>query len=190
MVVKCSKCIDYFRLQKNRWNLISDLKAKNEGMLHANLKNQMCNMFRELGQKNFPDWNIKVETEVPIEGIGKVDVLAQINEVTIAIECGNTNPKKILKLEEKFDLVLHIPFCYTQNVIDINTEEINHQIFATMIHNDLVSTHRKGILLEKPEKDRPICLEEGECSLPSGRDGFPDEAKQLAGLTTKRSKEK
>lgn len=177
--MKCTRCIDYFREQKRRLELIHDLKAKNEGMSHASLKNQACGMIRKLGKENFPDWSTSVETEVPIEGVGKVDVVGQIGDVTIAVECGNTRANKIFELHKHFDVVLHIPYCYTWNFMDINIDEITHQLFTGMIAKELKRRgYAKGL-----ERNKPICLEEGECSLPSGLKGFPDEAMQIAGLS-------
>lgn len=177
MAVKCSKCIEYFREQKRRLDLIHDLKAKNEGMSHSFLKTQACSMIRELGQIDYvKDFPTSVETEVAVKGIGKVDVVGRIGEETIAVECGNTNLKKILALEEHFDVVLHIPFCYTWGLININTDEIMRQLACAKLGKAL---EKKNL---KFERNKSFCLEEGKCSLPSGRDGFPEEAMQIAGL--------
>lgn len=179
MTAKCTKCVEHFREQKRRLELVHDLKAKNEGMSHAFLKTQACSMIRKLGQENFPDDPTKVETEVPVEGVGKVDVLGRIGEATVVVECGNTNPKKIWALEKQFDIVLHIPFCYTWNLININVDEIIHQLVVALVVKEL----EKRQLTKALERNKAICLEEGECSLPSGRCGFPEEAMQIAGLT-------
>ena len=184
MTVKCTKCIEHFREQKRRLELVHDLKAKNEGMSHAFLKTQACSIIRKLGQENFPDHPTKVETEVPVESIGKIDVLGQIGETTIVVECGNTSPKKILALEEQFDVVLHIPFCYTWNLININMDKIKHQLFVALVGRKLEKRRVRF------ERNKPYCLEEGECSLPSGRNGFPEEAMQIAGLAIDHSSKK
>ena len=177
MAVKCSKCIEGFREQKRRLELIHDLKAKNEGMSHAFLKTQACSMIRELGQIDYvKDFPTSVGTEVAVKGVGKVDVVGRIGEETIAVECGNTNLKKILALEEHFDVVLHIPFCYTWGLININTDEIMHQLACARLAKALKKENLEF------ERNKWICVEEGKCSLPSGRDGFPEEAMQIAGL--------
>lgn len=136
-------------------------------------------MIREFGHEQFSDWDTSVETEVSVKGIGKVDVVGRIGDATIAIECGRTNQKKVFALKKHFDVVLHIPYCYTWNLININKEEINHQVFVAMIKKEL-----KRRKLPPFKKGKVFCLEEGECSLPSGRDGFPEEAMQIAGLLT------
>jgi len=172
MTVKCAKCIESFREQKRRLELIHDLKAKNEGMSHAFLKTRACDMIRELGcQTDFP---VSVETELSVKGIGKVDVVGRIGDATIAVECGKTNPKKILALEERFDIVLHIPYCYTWGLVNIGMEELNHQL-AVALFGKVLEKHEKT---KNFEKHKWICLEEGECSLPSGKNGFPEEAMQ------------
>ena len=183
MTVKCTRCIDHFQRQKKELELIHDLKGKNEGMSHAFLKTQACNMIRELGQ-NCKDFPTSVETEVSVKGIGKVDVVGQIGEVTIAVECGKTNPKKILALEEHFDIVLHIPYCYTWGLVNIDMDELEHQLAVELL--------AKGLKNAKVnfEKYKWFCLEKGECSLPSGRDGFPEEAMQIAGLHINHVKKK
>lgn len=53
--MKCSKCIEQFREYKKRLELIQDLKPKSESMLHASLKNEVCNMIRQIAKNyNFP----------------------------------------------------------------------------------------------------------------------------------------
>jgi len=182
---KCRKCIEYFQRQKSRLELIHDLKRKNEGMMHASLKNEACDMIRKLGKENFPDDLTSVETEVSVRGIGKVDVLGRIGDATIAVECGKTTPRKILALEEHFDVVLHIPFCYTGDFMDINIDNVVHQLAVALIGKEL---ERRGIT--GFEKSKFVCLEEGECSLPSGRDGCPQEAMEMAGLSLDQAREK
>ena len=174
MTAKCTKCIEHFQEQKRRLELIHDLKAKNEGMSHAFLKTQACSMIRELGSSG--EYDTKVETEVPVEGIGVVDVVGLIGEVAVAVECGKTNPKKILALKEHFDIVLHIPYCYTWGLVNIDMDELEHQLAVALVLKELKKRKLNF------EKGKAICLEEGECSLPSGRDGFPEEAMQIAGL--------
>jgi hypothetical protein len=174
---KCSKCIDYYREKKRRFELINDLKGKSESLSHARLKSDICHFIREFWKgKGFP---ISVDTEVPVEGIGKVDVLGRIGESTIAVECGTTNQKKIEALKKHFDVVLHIPYCYTWEFLKIDWNEVERRIFAQLVLKQVV--RESGI---KGETRKPICLEEGECSLPSGRDGYPEEAIEIACSTT------
>jgi hypothetical protein len=176
MAQKCSKCIQHFREDKQRLELIHDLKNQNEGISHAILKSEVCKMIRELGHNTYPDSSVTVETEVCVEGIGKVDVVGRIDEVTIVVECGNTSIKKILALKEKFDIVLHIPYCYTRELFIIDFGELEHQFAVALISKEL----EKRNLTKGMEKNKPICLEKGECSLPSGRNGYPEEAIQIA----------
>jgi len=178
MAQKCSKCIQRFREHKERLELIRDLKAKNEGISHVTLKSRVCKMIRELGHNTFPDFPVTVETEVCVEGIGKVDVVGRIDEATIVVECGQTNEEKILALKEQFDIVLHIPYCYTQELFKIDIDELEHQLIVAVILKSL----EKRNLAKGMEKNKLICLEEGECSLPSGRNGYPEEATRIAGL--------
>lgn len=180
MSQKCSKCIQRFREHKARLELIRDLKAKNEGMSHAFLKSEVCNMIRELGQKWYPESHVTIETEVCVEGIGKVDVVVIIDEVTIAVECGNTPAKKISELEEHFDIVLHVPYCYTRELFKIDFDELEHELACTFIAKEL----EKQNLTKGMVRNKPICLEKGECSLPSGRNGYPEEAIRMAGLSS------
>jgi len=158
--------------------LIRDLKAKNEGMSHVVLKSQVCNMIREIGHKTFTDSPVKVETEVCVKGIGKVDVVGRIGDSTIAVECGNTNMHKISALRGLFDIVLHIPYCYTEELFKIDMDELEHQLVVAVILKEL----EKRNLAKGMERNKPICLEEGECSLPSGRNGYPEEARRIAEL--------
>jgi hypothetical protein len=187
-VPKCSKCIDDFREEKRRLELVNDLKGKSEGLSHARLKSDICHFIREFWKgKGYP---ISVDTEVSVEGIGKVDVLGRIGESTIAVECGTTSQKKIEALKKHFDVVLHIPYCYTWDFLDINTEKIAHQIFVSSVIKGLekdAELKKKGY---KIAKGKAICLEEGDCSLPSGRKGYPKEAMQIAGLTINQINEK
>jgi hypothetical protein len=176
-VMKCSKCITYYQFEKQRLELMRDVKAKSESILHASLKNQVCNMLRQIAKEG--EHEASVDTEVSVKDIGKVDVVGQIGDVTIAVECGTTKPRKIIALEKNFDVVLHIPYCYTWELVKVDWNEVKRRIFAEMVS--------KGVERElgiKGETRRPICVEEGECSLPSGRDGYPIEAMQIAGLTT------
>lgn len=150
---------------------INDLKGKSEGFSHAALKSDMCELMREIGLK----WNKKsVETEVYVEGIGKVDVVASIGEATIAIECGTTNAEKIGALKERFDIVLHVPYCYTLDLCHLDRAELDHQI---MVVNIVKKLRKKG---HNVVTGKAFCLEGGNCSLPSGRKGFPHEAIRIA----------
>jgi len=180
--MKCSKCITYFRLEKERLEMIQDLKAKSESISHASLKSEVCNMIRQIAKDN----EFSVETEVSVEGIGKVDVIGRIGDATIAVECGTTNPRKIKVLKENFDVVLHVPYCYTREFIDINIDRINHQLFVCSVSKKL----RKELPDWEFIRNKVYCLEEGECSLPSGRNGYPKEAMQIAGLTINQVKER
>ena len=178
MTAKCSKCIEIFRKKRRRINLIQDIKAKSESVTHASLKNQACDIIRKLGEEKFTDLPISVETEVFVKDLGKkVDVVGHIADASIAVECGRTKPKKISDLEEHFDVVLHVPYCYTWNLFTLNIPKIEHKIFVTLVGKEL---ERRNIA--SFEKGKAICLEKGECSLPSGRDGFPEEAMKMAGL--------
>lgn len=181
MPVKCAKCIEHFREQRRRLELIHDLKAKSESMSHASLKNEVCNWIRQIAE-DFEGFSHSVETEVSVKGVGKVDVVGYIGDdtdninVTIAAECGRTNPAKIEAMKEQFDVVLHIPYCYTWDFIDINRDKVCHQLFTSSVF--------KGLRKKRPELDivrnKVYCVAEGECSLPSGRNGFPEEAIQIA----------
>lgn len=183
--MKCSKCITYFRLEKERSEMTQDLKAKSESMHHASLKNKVCNMLRQIAKEGEYEES-SVDTEVSVEGIGKVDVVGQIGDVKVAVECGITSLKKINLLKEHFDVVIHIPYCYTWDFYNINIEKIHHEIFASSVFKSL----KRGWPTEEILRNKVICLEEGECSLPSGRDGYPKEAMQIAGLTIDQVKEK
>ena len=83
-----------------------------------------------------------------------------------------------MALEEHFDVVLHIPYCHTLNLINIDMDEITRQLFVGLIAKEL---EKRG-LTKGLQRNKRFCLEEGECSLPSGRDGYPEEAMQIAGL--------
>jgi len=187
-VPKCSKCIDYYREKKRRLELVNDLKGKSESLSHAELKSDICHFIREFWKgKGFP---ISVETEVSVEGIGKVDVVGRIGESSIAVECGITSQKKIEALKKHFDVVLHIPYCYTWDFYDINTEKITHQIFASSVIKRLEKSEELKEKGWKVTKGKAICLEEGDCSLPSGRKGYPEEAIEMACSTSEESKPK
>jgi len=175
MALKCRKCIDYFTLERRILEAICDLKGKNEGFSHAVLKSSMCELMREIGRnwdKKSVDYSI--ETEAHVEGIGKVDVVASIGDATIAIECGTTNPKKIGASKKRFDIVLHVPYSYTPDLYHLDRAELDHQV---MVVNVFKGLEKRGL---DTVKGKAICLEDGNCSLPSGRDGFPEEAIQIA----------
>lgn len=178
MPVKCTKCIDLLRERKRKLELIHDLRPKSESIHHTYLKAEVCNLLRKIFKEKLMGFPTSIDTEVSVEGIGRVDVVGQIGEGTIAVECGNTDLKKILALEERFDVVLHIPFCHTWNLVNINIDEIVHQLFVSIVGKEL---ERRGV--RGMEKNKIICLEEDECSLPSGRDGYPEEALQRVGLS-------
>ena len=150
MTVKCTKCIERFREQKRRLELIHDLKAKNEGMSHAFLKSQVCSMIRELSTHT--DFPVSVDTEVSVSGVGKVDVIGKVGEVIIAVECGKTTLKKILALKEHFDIVLHIPYCYTWGIVNISMDELNHQLAVALMGKEL-ERQKLGDF----EKNKKIC---------------------------------
>jgi hypothetical protein len=109
-----------------------------------------------------------------------VDVLAIIGKATVAVECGTTSPKKIAALKERFDIVLHIPYCYTEDLYFLSRDELDHQIMTANIIKKL----KISPIIEKSGykivKGKPYCLEDGECSLPSGRNGYTHEAIQIA----------
>jgi len=157
-------------MKRRRLEAIKDVQNKNEGFAHAVLKNEICELMRELGRI---DQKKSVETEVHVKGIGKVDVVATIGDATIAIECGSTKPQRIQQLMERFDIVLHVPFCYTRDLYYLDKNELDHRILVTNFFKLLKA---EGL---SPEKGKPLCVEDGECSLPSGRKGFPHEAIQI-----------
>ena len=169
---KCSKCIDYFREKKRRLELVWDLKGKNESLSHAKLKSDVCRFIREFWKrKGYP---ISVETEFSVEGIGKVDVVGWIGESTIAVECGRTSQKKIEALRKHFDVVLHIPYCYTWDFLNIDIDKVEHELFCASLFKELKKRGHNVV------RNKVFCLEEGECSLPSGRKGYPEEATKIA----------
>jgi hypothetical protein len=176
MASKCRKCIDYYAMKRRQLEAIKDVQNKNEGFHHAVLKNQVCELMRELGRT---DQKKSVETEVTVKGIGKVDVVAMIGNATIAIECGTTKPEKIQQLMEKFDIVLHVPYCYTQDLYGLKEDVLKHRIFVANLMNRL-ETQLKAKGIGPVERGKEFCVEDGECSLPSGRKGFPREAIQIA----------
>jgi len=177
MTTKCRRCIDYYIMERRRLEAISDIKGKNESLTHATLKSDICNMIRT----GLGEYKKSLETEAHVKGIGKVDVTATIGDATIAIECGRTNLEKIGKLKKRFDIVLHVPFCYTEDLYHLDMNELNHQITVVNVFKKL---RKEGLDLER---GKPFCLEEGECSLPSNRDGFPEEAIELAKKRTDRT---
>jgi len=123
-----------FEMERKRLEAICDLKGKNEGFSHAFLKSDVCELMREKGLA----WKKgSVETEVYVEGIGKVDVVASIGDATVAIECGTTNPKKIRSLKERFDIVLHVPYCYTSDLVHLDKAELEHQIMVVNVGKEL-----------------------------------------------------
>jgi hypothetical protein len=180
MASKCRKCIDYYAMKRRRLEAIKDVQNKNEGFAHAVLKSQVCELMRELGRT---DQKKSVETEVPVKGIGKVDVVATIGDATIAIECGSTKPEKIQQLMERFDIVLHVPYCYTQDLYGLKEDVLKHQIFVANVLNRF-ETELKTKGIGRFERGKRLCVESGECSLPSGRKGFPHEAIQIASAHT------
>jgi len=175
---KCSKCIDYLREEQRRLELIHDLKAKSETFSHAKYKSDISHFIREFWKgRGFP---ISVDTEVSVEGIGKVDVVGWIGEATIAVECGRTSQKKIEVLRKHFDVVLHIPYCYTWDFFDVNTEKIEHQMLVSSVFKEVEKNEKLKGKGGNIVRNKVFCLEEGECSLPSGRKGYPDEAIKIA----------
>ena len=169
----CSKCIDILRLQKIQLDIINDIKLKNVSIHHEFLKSEICRMLRILAKETVSDeFSTSIKTEFTVEGIGRIDVVAFIGGATIAVECGDTSLEKILKLQKHFDVVLHVPFCYTSDFWKLDTEKIVHQLSVSIIGKDLEKRGREG----KFERNKVMCLEKGICSLPSGRDGYPKEA--------------
>lgn len=158
-------------MERRRIEAINDVQNKNESLAHAALKSRICELMREISHTYEKK---SVETEVYVKGVGKVDVVATIENVTLAVECGNTQPEKIRALRERFDIVLHVPYCYTEDLCGLKKDELDHQILAVDLFKRLKAA---GF---EPERGKHICLEDGECSLPSGREGFPHEAIQMA----------
>lgn len=175
MSVKCRKCIDYYVMEGRRLDAIQDLKGKNEGFSHAFIKSEICQLMREIGRIWSETWDERsLETEAYVKGIGKVDVVVTIGNATIAVECGTTNRKKIGALKERFDIVLHVPYCYTGDLYYLDRDELDHQIMSINVFKSL---RKKGLPVERGKR---FCLEDGECTLPSGRKGFPHEAIEIA----------
>jgi hypothetical protein len=175
-MTECSKCVDIMRLQKIQLDTIRDIKPKNEGIHHSFLKNQVCSLLRNLMKENFSDeFSTSIQTEFTVKSVGRIDVVGFVDEASIAVECGNTSPEKIFELEKHFDVVLHIPYCYSLDFLQLDTQKIGHQLFVSIIGKQL---EKRGYEFEK---NKPICLEEGVCSLPSGRQGYPKETCEKGG---------
>jgi len=186
-MVKCSKCVDYFRQKKRKVELIYDLKAKSESFAHAELKNDVCHFIREFWKGR--GFSVSAETEVSVEGIGRVDVVGSVGNATIAVECGRTSLRKIEALKGHFDVVLHIPYCHTWDFLDINVEKIEHQLLASVVAKRLEKDKELKAKGWNLVKNKVFCLEEGECSLPSGRNGYPEEAIEIACSLTEHERE-
>jgi hypothetical protein len=59
-----------------------------------------------------------------------------------------------------------------------NREKLEHEIITSLLAKKL----EKAGLTKGMERNKEVCLEEGICSLPSGRSGYPEEARRVAGL--------
>ena len=70
--------------------------------------------------------------------------------------------------------MLHIPYCYTEDLYHLDRDELDHQIMVINVFKELKRAY------PEVEKGKRMCVEEGECSLPSGRNGFPHEAIRIA----------
>jgi len=117
------KCEKYFEHQLKELSKLKAQKTNREGTLHAIIKGSLVNFFCSIGLDH-------VETEVSIEGVGIVDVMAYSDDVRVVVECGHTTPKKILALEQVCDVVIHIPYCYTPQFIEFDFEKIQRKIIS------------------------------------------------------------
>jgi hypothetical protein len=65
-------------------------------------------------------------------------------------------------------------------MMHLDTDEFERQL---MVSNFVKELRERG--LPEGEKGKPMCLELGECSPPSGQMGYPHEAIQIAKSHTK-----
>lgn len=98
----------------------------------------MCRLLRILAKETVSDeFSTHIQTEFIIEDIDKIDVVGFMGEAKLAVECGDTNQEKIKNLQNHFDVVLHVPFCYTNDFFSLDTEKIVHQLVVSNISKEL-----------------------------------------------------
>lgn len=87
-------------------------KMFSESANHVALKGMAIKMLRKLGAE-------RVKTENNFAGF-TVDVVGWFRRwdghVTVAFECGNCEEERIKKLKEIYDVVVHLPYCYTPEI--------------------------------------------------------------------------
>jgi len=143
------------------------LKGKNESVEHATMKADICEWFRNRSSA------YHVATEVSVQGIGVVDVAVSFGDATAIFECGETSKEKIELLKENFDVVVHIPYCYTKRFISFDFNEIAHRLFVHAVTNKIDEDLDRNRV--KIENFPDICLELGDCP-PSRRTNFWEQA--------------
>lgn len=93
-----------------------------EGLEHVLLKQVARKLLRRLGAVRIVE-----------EGRGKVDVAGQCRGVWIAFECGQSSELKIEALRTMYDIVVHLPYCYTPKLsmpLDNLEGRLDHKIIA------------------------------------------------------------
>jgi len=71
--------------------------------------------------------------EIVEEGEGNVDIAGKCRGVWVAFEVGNSSRAKIESLQEMYDIVVHLPYCYTPDTtwpISTLEKQLDHKIIA------------------------------------------------------------
>lgn len=92
-------------VSKIDWNVLE--QSRSEGAAHKRLKRRAVKILELAGAHS-----TVLEAKAP--GIkGRVDVAGYWPSVTVAIECGKTPAGRIEGLRTHYDVVVHLPYCWT-----------------------------------------------------------------------------
>jgi len=91
----------YAKVMDDRFTILSESED------HKALKRRAINLLKKAGAKT-------IVRESKIKGInGFVDVVGYWPSLTVAIECGKTSKERIATLQSHYDIVIHLPYCWT-----------------------------------------------------------------------------
>lgn len=93
-----------------------------EGPAHIALKQTARRILRRLDASKIVE-----------EGIGNVDIAGNCRGVWIAFEVGNSSKLKIESLRSTYNIIVHLPYCYTPKLtmpLDKLERRLDHRIIA------------------------------------------------------------
>lgn len=86
-------------------------QSRTESMRHHELKKTAIRILQGVGCK-------PIYTEAPwLKDRGRIDVVGILGTISVAIECGECKWDRILRLQQEFDVVVHLPYSWTPKLV-------------------------------------------------------------------------